>query len=128
MRWVYLDNNATTQPAAEVVAAVEEVQRGVGGNPSSVHRFGQVVRRGGGLEAVAPIAETVERRRAEARAGGANHGTTYTFHVDATQAVGKTAVDVKLGGAAPGAIDLMTFAAHKFHGPKGAGVLYVRQG
>ena len=44
MQWVYLDNNATTQPADEVVAAMDEVNRTLWANPSSVHRFGQMVR------------------------------------------------------------------------------------
>jgi cysteine desulfurase len=45
------------------------------------------------------------------------------FHCDATQQVGKAPVDL------PGSsIDLMSFAAHKLHGPQGIGALYVRQG
>src|SRR5947207_15605824 len=41
MDLVYLDNNATTQPAPEVVAAMLPFLTEWYGNPSSVHRFGQ---------------------------------------------------------------------------------------
>ncbi len=45
MRNIYLDNNATTQPAPEVLAAMEPFLRDLWGNPSSMHRFGGQVKR-----------------------------------------------------------------------------------
>lgn len=45
------------------------------------------------------------------------------FHCDGTQAVGKIPVHV-----AQAQIDAMSFASHKFHGPKGVGGLFVRRG
>lgn len=45
------------------------------------------------------------------------------FHTDAVQAIGKLKVDVR---EVP--VDFLTFSAHKFHGPKGTGGLYIRKG
>ena len=45
------------------------------------------------------------------------------FHTDAVQAVGHLPIDVKAQN-----IDMLSLSAHKFHGPKGIGVLYAKQG
>lgn len=45
------------------------------------------------------------------------------FHTDAVQAAGHVPIDVKKMN-----IDFLTMSAHKFHGPKGVGVLFVRKG
>jgi cysteine desulfurase len=216
MDLVYLDNNATTKPAPEVVAAMLPFFDEYYGNPSSVHRFGQRARQaideararlaalvgcstgelsftGGGTEAVntairgiltarAPrrriVTSSVEHSATRelcqqlAREGAeivivnvdlsgvldlddlaekvtddtavvsimwANNETGVLFpvekiaaicrakrvpyHCDATQAVGKIPVSVAEIG-----VDAMSFAAHKFHGPKGAGCLFARRG
>jgi len=213
---IYLDNNATTKPAPEVVEAMLPYYTEWYGNPSSVHRFGQRSRQaideargqlsslihcaesellftGGGTEAVntairgilaarAPrrriVTSTVEhsatrelcaqlaKEGAEVveipvdRGGAldldrlgtalddntalvsllwANNETgvlfpvdevgalcksgRIPFHCDGTQAVGKIPVNVATLG-----LDAMSFAAHKFHGPKGVGMLFARRG
>ncbi len=45
------------------------------------------------------------------------------FHTDAVQAIGKLPVNVQSFN-----VDYLTFSAHKFHGPKGVGALYVKKG
>jgi cysteine desulfurase len=213
---IYLDNNATTKPAPEVVQAMLPFLTEFYGNPSSVHRFGgfgrkaiddaraavaalvhcketELIFTGGGTESVntavrgmlgarAPrkkiVTSTVEHSAtrqlceqlgkegceivwievdhrgqldleslktaltdqvALATFLWANNETGVLFeieqiaalcraarvpvHVDATQAVGKIPVDL---GALQ--FDAMSFAAHKFHGPKGVASLFVRRG
>ncbi len=216
MQLTYLDNNATTQPAPEVVADITHCLTDNWANPSSAHRLGQRARQGvdvarmqvaqlvgvdandiwfagGGTEIVNThirtliatrggrkkiVTSTVEHSatrelsiqleregfeivRIDVDRNGeldlvqlidkvddetalvsmmwANnetgvcfpldqivaicHGAGVPFHTDATQAIGKVPVDFKATG-----VDCATFAPHKFHGPKGLGIGYVRKG
>jgi len=214
---VYLDNNATTAVAPEVIAAMQPYFTTKWGNPSSMHRFGGEVMRDveeararvaalinadpseivftscgtesnnmaiyGAAEILGPAATIITSRvehpavlgpcrhfhddhgyrvveigvdggglldldhlRRELQSGPAlvslmwaNNETGVLFpmeeiarmvkaagavlHTDAVQAAGKVPIDVR---RVP--VDLLSFAGHKLHAPKGIGVLYIRRG
>ena len=216
----YLDNNATTQPLPEVVAAVTDAMLRGWGNPSSVHRAGMEARRlvelaresvaqlvgasdreivftsggtegaglaiagtlammperrvvvtmhtehsavreacevlakrnlvevvwidcdGAGNADMASLDRILETRAAEialvsvmwannetgavqpiAEIGARCRARGIRFHTDATQWVGRMPCDLRSMH-----VDLASFAAHKFHGPKGVGALWIRSG
>ena len=109
--WLPVDRDGTVNP--DELAAVLQEHAGTGGLTLVSIQWAN--NETGLIQPIEQLAAVCQRHRA-------NHpGGRLLLHSDATQAVGKIRTNVKEAG-----VDLATFSAHKFHGPKGAGVLVVR--
>ncbi|MEM9415816.1 MAG: cysteine desulfurase family protein [Planctomycetota bacterium] len=123
LRMADVDHDGRVSPNA-IAAILDELTPGDasgGGGRTVVVSIQWANNETGVLQPVAEIGDIIAAKREALRGVGIMRPRLF-FHIDATQAVGKVPVDVNESKA-----DLLTCSAHKIHGPKGSGALYVRR-